>query len=130
MSPCFARSVLMVLGVVAFFNVISAVAEVIAGYQRYHKNRLRLSHLGFKHIDRDGTGLINQTEFQAREHARAHTHTYTRNCCFHVEHVVLCLQFPGRSDMQSTVTISVLLPLGLGVHAAARAGDTRPAATS
>ncbi|CAE7209252.1 TPKC [Symbiodinium sp. KB8] len=68
MSPCFARSVLMVLGVVAFFNVISAVAEVIAGYQRYHKNRLRLSHLGFKHIDRDGTGLINQTEFQAREH--------------------------------------------------------------
>ncbi|CAE7437273.1 TPKC [Symbiodinium necroappetens] len=57
-------SVLMVLGVVAFFNVISAVAEVIAGYQRYHKNRLRLSRLGFKHIDRDGTGLINQTEFQ------------------------------------------------------------------
>ena len=76
MSPCFAGSVLMVLGVVAFFNVISAVAEVIAGYQRYHKNRLRLSRLGFKHIDRDGTGLINQTEFQAREHARAHTHTY------------------------------------------------------
>lgn len=56
--------VLMVLGVVSFFNVVSAVAELISAMQRGYKNRLRLSRLGFEHIDRDGSGRINKTEFQ------------------------------------------------------------------
>ena len=54
--------VVMVLGVVAFFNVVSAVADVIAETQRFYKRQLRLSLSGFARIDRDGTGEINKTE--------------------------------------------------------------------
>lgn len=61
--------VVMVLGVVSFFNVVSAVADVIAETQRFYRRQLRLSLSGFARIDRDGTGAINKTEsghFQMR----------------------------------------------------------------
>lgn len=56
--------VMMVLGVVAFFNMVSAVAHAIRASQRYYAGRLRLSKAGFMRIDRDGSGFINITEFQ------------------------------------------------------------------
>eukprot|EP00438_Fugacium_kawagutii_P001256 Skav223452 [mRNA] locus=scaffold350:967387:969446:- [translate_table: standard] len=56
--------VMMVLGVVAFFNMVSAVAHAIRASQRYYAGRLRLSKTGFTQIDRDGSGFINITEFQ------------------------------------------------------------------
>lgn len=57
-------SIFMCVGVVAFFNMVSAVADTIAEMQRSYKNKLRLSHQRFDRIDRDGSGRINKTEFQ------------------------------------------------------------------
>lgn len=56
--------VVMVVGVAAFFNMVSAVAESIGDSQRYYAGQLRLSRAGFMRIDRDGSGFINRTEFQ------------------------------------------------------------------
>lgn len=56
--------VVMVVGVAAFFNMVSAVAESIGDSQSYYAGQLRLSRAGFMRIDRDGSGFINRTEFQ------------------------------------------------------------------
>ena len=60
----FFASVFMCLGVVAFFNLVAAVADIISELQRFYKNQLRLSRESFQQIDRDGSGRINKTEFQ------------------------------------------------------------------
>ncbi|CAJ1409996.1 unnamed protein product, partial [Effrenium voratum] len=54
-------SIWMILGVLSFADLVSAVGEVLSAHQRYYRNKLRLLRQG---LDPNGDGVVDRAEFK------------------------------------------------------------------